>query len=241
MHDIKALKQNDALTRRDIRKVLDVAPRNNAVKRGNQRCICKRILRDLDLLEPLATLNLLSVFISVTTLDRTLSRRMEPRAATPARRLDTIRELTSVGVPVGVMVAPIIPGLSEHEIDNILEAVAEAGAHKAGYVMLRLPHETRTLFMEWLEAHYPDRARKVMSMVHDLRGGKANDPCFGTRMTGTGPYAEMISARFKLAAKRHGLATSNMATKGLGLATNLFKPPPQIGDQFSLFDSSNDN
>jgi len=157
------------------------------------------ILRDLDILQDMARRNLVGVYISVTTLNRQLARRMEPRAATPARRIDTIRALAEAGIPTGVMVAPIIPGLTEHELDRILEEAANAGAKRAGYVMLRLPLEIRDLFSEWLSEHYPDRARKVFSMIHNMRGGRANDSRFGKRMSGTGPYAIMIGDRFKLA------------------------------------------
>jgi DNA repair photolyase len=194
------------------------------------------VLRDLDILRDMAQRNLVTVSISVTTLNRQLARRMEPRAATPPRRIDTIRTLAEAGIPTGVMVAPIIPGLTEHELDRILEEAAGAGATRAGYVMLRLPLEIRELFSEWLSEHYPDRARKVFSMIHNMRGGRANDSRFGKRMSGTGPYAILIGDRFKLACKHLGLVNSGMASTNLTLDAAQFAPPPASGDQFNLFD-----
>jgi DNA repair photolyase len=199
------------------------------------------ILRDIDILADMAKRNLVSVYISVTSLNRQLSRRMEPRAATPARRIDTIRELSDAGIPTGVMVAPIIPGLTEHELDNILTQTAIAGASCAGYVVLRLPLEIKDLFGEWLQEHYPDKARKVFRMIHNMRGGKANDARFGKRMSGTGAYAAMLGDRFELTCKRLGLTHRKMGGRtsgGIKLDSNSFAPPLAVGDQFSLFEQN---
>ncbi len=163
------------------------------------------ILRDLDLLAPAAWANLTRVAISVTTLDRSLARAMEPRAATPERRLLAVRRLAEAGVPATVMFAPVIPGLNDHEMEAVLERAAEAGAVGAGYVMLRLPREIETLFTEWLESARPDRARRVLSLIRQTRGGRANDPRFGHRMRGDGPLADLVARRFALACARLGL------------------------------------
>jgi len=151
------------------------------------------IERDLDLLGPMGRANLAKVFVTVTTLDRVLARRLEPRAPAPQRRLDTIRALAAAGVPVGVMMAPVIPALNDKSLEEALAAAAQAGATMAGYQMLRLPNELKGLFREWLAAHYPLRAEHVMSIVQQLRGGRDNDPRFGTRMTGSGNYAELLA------------------------------------------------
>jgi len=161
--------------------------------------------RDLDLLGPMGRANLAKVFVTVTTLDRGLARRLEPRAPAPQRRLDTIRALAEAGVPVGVMVAPVIPALNDKSIEESLEAAAGAGATMAGYQMLRLPNELKTLFREWLATQVPQRAAHVMSLVQQLRGGRDNDPRFGTRMTGTGNYADLVAQRFALACRRYRL------------------------------------
>jgi len=161
--------------------------------------------RDLDLLGPMGRANLAKVFVTVTTLDRRLARRLEPRAPAPQRRLDTIHALAAAGVPVGVMMAPVIPALNDTSVEESLAAAAEAGATMAGYQMLRLPNELKELFREWLATHVPQRAAHVMSLVHQLRGGRDNDPRFGTRMTGTGNFADLIAKRFELACRRHGL------------------------------------
>jgi len=158
--------------------------------------------RDLDLLTQMAASNLCTVSVSVTTLDRNLARHMEPRAAAPARRVRTVQTLSKAGVPVNVLVAPIIPVLTDSEIETILAQVREAGACSAGYVLLRLPLEIKDLFAEWLETHFPLKASHVMQRVYDTRGGKANDPRFGHRMRGTGEYAKLIARRFSLAVKR---------------------------------------
>ncbi|HSR72973.1 MAG TPA: PA0069 family radical SAM protein [Kiloniellales bacterium] len=163
------------------------------------------ILRDLDLLAPMAEARLARVFVSVTTLDPALARRMEPRAPTPARRLSAIEGLARGGVPVGVLAAPMIPALNDAELERILEASAGAGATSAGYVLLRLPLEIKHLFLEWLEAHYPDRKAKILGLLREARDGKLYDAAWGKRMKGGGPYAELLAQRFKLACKRYGL------------------------------------
>jgi DNA repair photolyase len=162
------------------------------------------IERDLDLLAPMARKRLVHAFISVTTLDRSLARRLEPRAAAPARRLEAVQRLAAAGVPVGVMVAPVIPALNDHDIENILEQARAAGADGAGYVLLRLPHEVKDLFREWLARHEPLRAEHVMSLVQGARGGRDNDPRFGARMRGTGAVADLIENRFAVACRRLG-------------------------------------
>jgi DNA repair photolyase len=159
------------------------------------------ITRDLDILREMAQHRLVSVAISVTTLDAEIKRTLEPRAAAPQARLKVIRALTDAGVPVGVMVAPVVPAITDHEMETILDAAATAGAKSAAYVLLRLPYEVKDLFKEWLAQHYPQRAEHVMSLVRDARGGRENDPQFGTRMRGTGAYAELIRARFRVASR----------------------------------------
>lgn len=188
------------------------------------------VLRDLDLLSSLARDNLASVSISVTTLDDDLKRKLEPRAASPAARVRTLAALAAAGVPCGVMVAPVIPAITDHEMESILEACAGAGVRWAGYVLLRLPYEVKDLFREWLAEHYPDRASHVMSLIHEMRGGRDNDPRFGSRMRGTGPYAQLLRTRFKLACQRLKL---NGTTRG-SLDTTRFQPPGPAGAQLRL-------
>lgn len=188
------------------------------------------IERDLDILAPMAELGLARVGISLTTLDADLSRRMEPRAPSPKRRLDMIRRLTGAGVPVRVMTSPIVPGLTDHELEALLEAGCDAGADTASWIMLRLPREVSPLWQEWLADHEPDRVQKVMSKLRDMHGGRDYDPRWGHRMRGEGEYAEMIAKRFALATKRLGLKM-----KSDGLRCDLFAQPPQAGDQLSLF------
>jgi len=191
--------------------------------------------RDLDLLGPMGRANLAKVFVTVTTLDRTLARRLEPRAPAPQRRLATIRALAEAGVPVGVMMAPVIPGLNDKSIEESLAAAAAAGATMAGYQMLRLPNELKALFREWLERHMPMRAAHVMSLVQQLRGGRDNDPRFGTRMTGTGNFADLVAKRFEIACRRQGL---NGDDRGQAprrtLDCSRFRPPDPAG-QMALF------
>ncbi|WP_255565122.1 PA0069 family radical SAM protein [Methylovirgula sp. HY1] len=188
------------------------------------------ILRDLDLLKPMAEKGLVKVALSVTTLDPLLARRMEPRAATPDRRLATIEALAKAGIPTSVLVAPIIPGLNDAEIETILTRAHAAGAREAGYVMLRLPLELRDLFGEWLLAHYPDKFRHVLALVRSVREGKTYDATFGKRMTGSGPYAWMIGRRFEAAVAKLGFAKTK-----LKLRHDLFQPPARIGEQLKLF------
>lgn len=188
------------------------------------------IARDTDILGPMAARNLARAALSVTTLEPHLARKMEPRASTPARRLEAIRALSAAGIPTGVMFAPAIPGLNDHEMEGVLEAARDAGARSAGYVMLRLPLEVKDLFHEWLTAAVPERAGRVMSLVRAMRGGLDYDPKWGERMTGSGPIAEALSDRFRLACKRLGLNAPQAP-----LDTARFKAPPRVGDQLSLF------
>ncbi len=163
------------------------------------------VLRDLDILSRMAARRLARVYVSVTTLDPALARRMEPRAATPARRLYAIAELARAGVPAGVMCAPVIPGLNDPEIERIVAAAARAGARHAGYVLLRLPHELRALFEDWLHTHFPDRARHVLNLIRETRAGALNESRFHHRFTGQGAYADMLIRRFTQAMRKHGL------------------------------------
>ena len=188
------------------------------------------ILRDLDLLAPMAAKNLVRVAISVTTLDRKLARSMEPRAATPERRIAAIKALTDAGVPTLVMFAPAIPGLNDHEMEAVLERAAQTGASGAGYVALRLPREIKDLFQEWLATDHPDRASKVMSLVRQMRGGKDYDAEWGSRMKGQGPIADILSQRFRAARRRCGLEG-----RLPDLDLSAFRVPPSVGDQRDLF------
>lgn len=188
------------------------------------------VARDADILAEMAARRLAHVVVTVTTLDRDLARRLEPRAATPPKRIEAIRALNAAGVPVSVNVAPLIPGLTDHEIERILEAAAEAGAVGAGWILLRLPREVEGLFAEWLDAHAPDRKSNVLSLLRDMHGGALYRSAFGTRMRGQGPYAELLARRFDLARRRLGL---NRRRDDLDCAQ--FRPPPAPGDQLSLF------
>ena len=188
------------------------------------------ITRDIDLLGPMGEAGFARAAVSITTLDRGLARTMEPRAATPERRLAAVRQLTAAGVPVSVMFAPVIPGLNDHELEGVLQRAAEAGAFSAGYVVLRLPLEIKDLFREWLDANVPDRASRVMSLVRQMRGGKDYDAQWGQRMKGEGPIADVISQRFKIARRRFGLDKSLPP-----LDVTQFKVPPKAGDQGDLF------
>ncbi|ABC89680.1 hypothetical conserved protein [Rhizobium etli CFN 42] len=187
------------------------------------------ILRDLDILQEMAGKNLVRVGISVTTLDRKLARAMEPRAATPPRRLETIHALSEAGIQTAVMAAPLIPALNDHELERILESAKAAGAAEASYVILRLPLEVSPLFRDWLLQHYPDRYRHVMSLVRSMRGGKDYDAEFGKRMKGAGPYAWQIARRFEMAARRFELTR-----RSVPLRDDLFVPPDGSGVQLSL-------
>ena len=187
------------------------------------------ILRDLDLLRSLARDQLVNVFVSITSLDVELKRTLEPRAASPAARLRVVRELVAAGIPTGVLVAPIIPAVNDCEIEHIVAAVAAQGATKAGYVLLRLPHELKQIFRAWLDQHLPDRAEHVMSLIRAAREGRENDPRFGSRMVGSGAWAQLLRDRFTLACKRHGLAMGRMRE----LSALHFRPPAR-GGQISL-------
>jgi DNA repair photolyase len=190
------------------------------------------VQRDIDILGPMAAKRQAKVAVSITTLDRSLARRMEPRAATPERRLETIRVLADAGIPVGVMAAPMIPGLNDHELEAILEASKAAGATTAGYVVLRLPLEIKDLFAEWLDAQVPLRAKHVLTLIRDIRDGRLNQSEFGQRMKGSGAYADLLSQRFRLAQKRIGL---NMTRELESLDCSQFRKPSKAGDQLSLF------
>ncbi|MBS3849333.1 MULTISPECIES: PA0069 family radical SAM protein [Devosia] len=188
------------------------------------------ITRDLDLLTELAKLGLVKVAISMTSMDHKLSRRMEPRASSPARRLEAIRLLTEAGVPVAVFASPMIPAINDMELERILDAAAAQGATSAQMILLRLPGEVRDVFREWLLRHFPDRVRHVLSLVRDTRGGKDYDSRFGTRMTGEGPYATLLRQRFEKARERYGLDG-----KLPGLRNDLFEAPEIESAQMSLF------
>lgn len=187
------------------------------------------ILRDLDIIAPMASQGLARVGVSVTTLDRKLARTMEPRAATPSRRLETIRRLSAEGVPVIAMTAPIIPALNDHEIEPLLESVADAGAISAGYVLLRLPHEIKDLFQEWLHANYPDRAARVINLIREMRGGKDYDARWFERGRGRGPVAELIAKRFM-----RKVTALDLAIERPPLRTDLFHPLEGPEGQFLL-------
>ncbi len=188
------------------------------------------ITRDIDLLAPMAAKGLAAVCISLSTLDRELARTLEPRAATPPRRLETMRQLTQAGIPVIVLTSPMIPGLNDHSLEQVLEAAAKAGATAAGWTLLRLPLEIAGLFEEWLKAHAPDRAGRVMSLIRQTRGGRLYKSGFGERHRGEGPVADLIRARFNHAVRRLGLDRKRWT-----LDTTQFSPPPRPGDQMSLF------
>jgi len=188
------------------------------------------IVRDIDILARMAERDLARVAISITTLDRHLARSMEPRAATPSRRLDAIRQLSAAGVPVTVLTAPIIPALNDSEMESILEAARDAGAREAGFVTLRLPLELKELFREWLETDHPNKAARVISILRSMNGGRDYISEFGIRQRGTGPYAEQIGLRFRLACQRLGLNK-----RSLKLRTDLFTPPVPKGGQMRLF------
>lgn len=192
------------------------------------------VLRDLELLVSMAKRGLVRVHLSVTTLDAGLARRMEPRAATPERRLQAVSELSRAGVPVGVLAAPMIPGLNDVELEKILEAAARAGATHAGCVLLRLPHELKQMFEDWLAHHYPERARHVLNLVRETRAGRLNDPKWHSRFTGSGPYADLLARRFERAARQWGFDRERAA-----LDCSQFAVPEQArgiaGAQMSLF------
>jgi len=189
------------------------------------------IQRDVDILAEMAKDRLAIVTMSVTTLDRTLARRMEPRASTPERRLETIATLAAAGIPTGVLTAPMIPALNDSEMEAILERARAAGAASAGYTLLRLPLELKSLFKEWLEEHFPAKAAHVLSLVAQTHGGRLYDSTWSKRMSGTGPYADMLRLRFDRACRKLGF--DQRTTRPLD--TTRFQPPAQKGDQLALF------
>jgi len=196
------------------------------------------VVRDIDILQRLASRNLARVCLSVTTLDPKLARIMEPRAATPQRRLDAVRALKAAGVPAGILAAPMIPGINDAELERILAAAAEHGADSAGYVLLRLPHEIKQLFEDWLARHYPDRAARVLALVRETRGGALYDSRFRIRQTGTGAYADMLAQRFTVALKKSGLDRRAMGVPTLDCSQ--FRVPEaalakQLEAQLALF------
>jgi DNA repair photolyase len=191
------------------------------------------VTRDLDLLAQFAERRLVSVSVSLTTLDDELKRRLEPRAAAPAARLRAMRELAAQGVPVNVLLAPMIPALNDHEMEALLDAAAQAGARQAAFMPLRLPLEVAGLFEQWLREHYPARADRVLNLIRDMRGGGLNDPRFGRRMRGEGPYAQLLAARFRAACRRLGLNQS----RELELDATQFKRDPAAPRQDDLFDA----
>ena len=186
-----------------------------------------RVLRDIDLIAPAAKLGLASVALSVTSLDPSIHKTLEPRAPAPRKRLAAIRALRDAGIPAFVAIAPVIPQITDHELESIIANAAEAGASGAFWLPVRLPHEVAPLFRAWLDEHYPDRANKVMATIRSLRGGRDNDPNFFSRMRGKGPWAELLRTRFEIACKRH-----NMPSAKFKLRTDLFEPPQ--GDQLRL-------
>jgi DNA repair photolyase len=189
------------------------------------------IVRDLDLLQDLARDRLVSVMVSITSLDNNIKRTLEPRTASPQARLKVIEQLSSAGVPVGVMVAPVIPSLTDHEMEHILDAAKTSGASSAGYVLLRLPHEVKDLFREWLAEHYPGRAQHVMSLINQSRGGKDYQSEFGTRMVGTGVFAQLLRKRFDVAKRKFGLDDAEHRHE---LRADLFRPPAANQAQMKL-------
>ena len=214
-------------TWRIMREVLEVLEaRNHPVGIVTKSAL---VTRDIDILSRMAEKGLAKVALSVTTLDRLLARTMEPRAATPTRRLEAIRQLSEAGIPVSVMVAPIIPGLTDQEIERILDSATAAGATSAGYVILRLPLEVSPIFKDWLLRHYPDSYRHVLSLIRSMRDGKDYDSEWGKRMKGKGPYAWQIGRRFEIAAKRLGLNAERTP-----LRTDLFKAAPKEHEQLML-------
>jgi DNA repair photolyase len=212
------------------RSVLEVLARHR-----NPVCIATKsalVLRDLDILVPMAEQGLAAVTVSITTLDRDLSHRMEPRAASPGRRIRVLRELVRAGVPAGVLNSPLIPGLNDHEMESILEAASGTGAQTANYILLRLPHELKRIFGEWLERTYPARAAKVLSRLRAMHGGELYDSSPGTRGRGTGPWADLLRQRFAVACRRLGLRE-----REIPLRTDLFRVPGR-GRQGTLFDDA---
>ena len=188
------------------------------------------VTRDIDILSAMAERNLVKIVLSVTTLDGNLARRMEPRAAAPHKRLAAIKALKDNGIPVGVMIAPIIPALNEPEMEAVLAAARDAGASEAGYILLRMPLEIKELFREWLHENFPNHASRVIAKMREMRGGKDYDSTFGLRMTGTGPVAGLIRQRFRRATRK--LSFNDVPYR---VDTTIFRPPPAAGDQLRLF------
>jgi DNA repair photolyase len=188
------------------------------------------VTRDMDILKPMAELGLVKVAVSVTTLDGRLARAMEPRASTPTKRIDALRQLADNGIPSVVMLGPVIPAINDMEIESILKAAHGAGVREAGYTMIRLPHEVKDIFRDWLQREMPERAQKVLALVRDVHGGKDNETAFGRRHTGSGPYAWTVGRRFQMACQRLGI---NLARTRL--RDDLFLRPPQPGEQLTLF------
>jgi DNA repair photolyase len=216
--------ERDYRITREILEVLDRA--NHPVGIVTKSAL---VVRDIDILQRMASRGLVKVALSITTLDGKVARAMEPRAATPARRLDAIRQLSTAGIPAQVMVAPIIPGLNDHEIESILDAAHDVGAQDAGYVLLRLPLELKELFREWLATAFPDRASRVINILQSMHGGRDYTAAFGLRQRGSGPYADQIAQRFRLALQRRG-----MNRRHLKLRTDLFTAPVRRGGQMRL-------
>jgi len=189
-----------------------------------------RVVDDLDLLVQLAERRLTAVAISVTTLDPQTARLLEPRAPAPARRLEAVQKLSEAGIPVHVNIAPVVPGITDHEIESIVAAAADHGAKSLSFIPMRLPHEVAPLFEQWLETHYPDRKSKVMSIVRQMRGGRRNDPAFNSRMRGQGPWADLIRTRLIIASRKAGLGKAKIT-----LRTDLFQRPLIKGSQMELF------
>ncbi len=209
------------------RSLLEVAARfNQPVGIVTKNALVER---DLDILSPMAQRGLATVFVSVTTLDHQVARRMEPRASAPSRRIEAIRRLSEAGVPVGVMFAPVVPFLTDSALESVLEAAADAGATQAGYILLRLPYEVKQLFRDWLEDHFPLKAAHVMSRIHAMRDGRDNDPGFGSRMVGSGEFAQLLGKRFRVACRRFRLNLNQRA-----LDTTRFRRPARNG-QMELF------
>ncbi len=220
-----------------IERKLELTRRIIAVLKEFQHPVCivtksALVQRDIDLLAAMARDRLASVAVSVTTLDRSLARKLEPRAATPERRLDTIAALAQAGIPVAVLASPMIPALNDAELESILEAAAARGAGAAGYILLRLPLELAPMFEEWLNAHYPGKAKHVMSLIRQSRDGKAYRAEWGTRMRGTGPYAEMLRIRYEAASHRLGIDKRSEAWR---LDCSRFRAPAKAEPQLSLF------
>ncbi len=209
---------------RDILEVLDA--HNHPVAIVTKSAL---VTRDIDILSRMSERGLAKVALSVTTLDRKLSRTMEPRAATPSKRLEALKQMSEAGIPVSVMAAPMVPGLNDSELERILDSAKAAGASEAGYILLRLPLEVSPVFKEWLLRHYPDRYRHVLSLIRSMRGGKDYDSEWGKRLRGSGPYAWQIGRRFEIAAKRLGLNTQKME-----LRSDLFSPPGAMSKQLKL-------